>query len=88
MEICAWFGDQGITVAAKNQLIYVSIKHVRISSIIRATGGIPLPDNIQFQYDNTKTKREELEEICERKLQELSALKQTLREKERKARCN
>lgn len=44
--------------------------------------GIELPENIQFQYDNTKVKREELEEIYEKKLQELNVLKQTLSETE------
>lgn len=44
--------------------------------------GIELPENIQFQYDNTKIKREELEEIYEKKLQELTVLKQTLSETE------
>lgn len=44
--------------------------------------GIELPENIQFQYDNTKVKREELEEIYEKKLQELNVLKQTLNETE------
>jgi len=44
--------------------------------------GIILPENIQIQYDNTKSKKEELEEIYEKKLQELVILKQTLRENE------
>ena len=44
--------------------------------------GIELPENIQFQYDDTKVKREELEEIYEKKLQELNVLKQTLSETE------
>ena len=38
--------------------------------------GIELPENIQTQYDNTKVKRQELEEIYERKLRELEGLKQ------------
>lgn len=38
--------------------------------------------NIQFQYDNPKVKREELEEIYEKKLQELNVLKQTFSETE------
>lgn len=38
--------------------------------------GIELPENIQTQYDNTKVKRQELEEIYEGKLRELEGLKQ------------
>lgn len=38
--------------------------------------GIELPKNVQTQYDNTKTKRKELEEIYEGKQHELEGLKQ------------
>ena len=40
--------------------------------------GIELPENIQFQYDNTKIKIQELEEVYEEKVRELDVLKQTL----------
>ena len=35
--------------------------------------GVELPENIQTQYDNTKVKRQELEEIYEGKLRDASA---------------
>ena len=38
--------------------------------------GIELPEHIRTQYDNTKVKRQELEEIYEKKLRELEGLKQ------------
>ena len=41
--------------------------------------GVELPENIQTQYDNTKVKRQELEEIYEGKLRELEGLKQMVK---------
>ena len=40
--------------------------------------GLELPENIQFQYDNTKIKMNELEDVYEEKMRELEALKQAL----------
>ena len=40
--------------------------------------GILLPENIQSQYDNTKMKMKELEEIYVNKVKELEILKQSV----------
>lgn len=42
--------------------------------------GIELPDNIREQYDNTKAKINELEEVLEDRRRELEAFKQSLQE--------
>lgn len=40
--------------------------------------GVVLPENIQFQYDNTKMKMHELEDVYEEKVKELEVLKRAL----------
>lgn len=40
--------------------------------------GVVLPENIQFQYDNTKIKMQELEDVYEEKVKELEMLRRAL----------
>ena len=46
--------------------------------------GVELPENIQYQYDNTKAKLSELESAYLEKTQELEMLKRSLASDEEK----
>ncbi|MCD8016972.1 MAG: hypothetical protein LUE97_04065 [Oscillospiraceae bacterium] len=39
--------------------------------------GIDMPENVRIQYDNTKEKLQELQEIYKKKLNEVEVLKKT-----------